>query len=52
MVGLFISVLVMLVIALVIMRMTAPNQQVVSVRRARNKAGGVDWDYTPDRAKH
>lgn len=50
--GVFAGMLVMLVMALIAMRLTSRGYEPSREPLARNKAGGFDFDYTPDRSKH
>jgi hypothetical protein len=50
--GIAIGALVMLAMSLIAIRLTSRGFSPVSEKLARNKAGGIDFDYTPDRSKH
>ena len=50
--GVFVGAFVVLVMAFIAIRLTSKDYEPVQDELARNKAGGFDWDYTPDRAKH
>lgn len=49
--GLLVGALVMCVMALIAIRLTAPNYTRTREPRARNRAGGAHEDYTPNRHK-
>jgi hypothetical protein len=50
--GIAVGALVMLAMSLIAIRLTSRGFSPVSEKLARNKAGGIDFDYTPDRSKH
>ena len=50
--GIAIGALVMLAMSLIAIRLTSKGYAPVSDKLARNKAGGIDFDYTPDRSTH